>query len=85
MRRIGPGPAKYMLPPTVGYVDHDATRYRNPQYSIGFRPAFHAENVGPGPAKWQIENKTRFGDPSYQAFIGQRLYELSKDILFIFI
>ena len=31
----GPGPGAYRLPTTVGFPQHDPSRYRNPMYSFG--------------------------------------------------
>lgn len=33
----GPGPAKYRLPGTVGYSNHDPTKRRDPAFSFGKR------------------------------------------------
>ncbi len=33
----GPGPAKYRLPGTVGFLYHDPTRKRDPAFSFGSR------------------------------------------------
>lgn len=76
MKRIGPGPGKYLLPTTVGYVDHDATRPRAPLYSMGQRPVVVMMTDGPGAAKYNIENKTRFGGPSDHAYMGHKVHEL---------
>ena len=35
----GPGPARYALPSTSGYMGHDATKSRLPAYSFGLRTA----------------------------------------------
>jgi len=47
----GPGPTAYMLPPTVGYANHDSSRKRNPAYSIGLMLAAHkwGNPQSPGP------------------------------------
>lgn len=33
----GPGPGRYALPPTVGYVNHDVTKPSSPAYSLRSR------------------------------------------------
>lgn len=33
----GPGPGRYALPPTVGYVNHDVTKPNSPAYSLRSR------------------------------------------------
>ena len=33
----GPGPAKYRLPGTVGFANHDPTKQRDPAFSFGKR------------------------------------------------
>ena len=33
----GPGPAKYKLPGTTGYQDHDVTKKKMPAFSFGKR------------------------------------------------
>lgn len=34
----GSGPGLYVLPPTVGFVNHDCTRALSPAYSLFWRP-----------------------------------------------
>jgi len=48
----GPGPAGVMLPPTIGYIDHDKTRHQGPAYSLGLKldSGIIGKGVGPGPA-----------------------------------
>lgn len=36
-KKCKPGPAKYTLPTTVGYIGHDVRKNRLPAYSIGLR------------------------------------------------
>ena len=36
-RLKGPGPAKYKLPGTTGYRDHDVTKKKMPAFSFGKR------------------------------------------------
>nr|CAI5854883.1 unnamed protein product [Callosobruchus analis] len=56
-----------MLPPVVGYRDHDASRYRNPQYSIGMKLPFGRKDFGPGP-RYDIQRMTRYGKASPPAY-----------------
>lgn len=41
----GPGPGRYTLPPTVGYVNHDCTKPSSPAYSFHSRMSSASENV----------------------------------------
>lgn len=47
-------------------------------YSIGIRSKLEPKSIGPGPGKFHLENKSRFGEKSYQTYIGKRLNDLSK-------
>lgn len=61
MKRIGPGPAKYILPPLVGYPNHCITKERLPAWTIpGRRNAGYCTD-GPGAAKYMLEFKARNG------------------------
>lgn len=48
----GPGPAGVMLPPTVGFIDHDKTRKQMPAYSLGLKlkSTLVGSGLSPGPA-----------------------------------
>ncbi|XP_041971737.1 outer dense fiber protein 3 isoform X2 [Aricia agestis] len=71
-RKIGPGPGAYLLPPTVGYNQHDPSRYRMPMYSFGVKPPLHFGSRGPGPV-YRIEKMTREGIISAPAWsLGAR-------------
>ncbi|XP_061650517.1 outer dense fiber protein 3-like protein 2a isoform X2 [Phyllopteryx taeniolatus] len=66
----GPGPGRYALPPTVGYVDHDVTKPSGPAYSFRTRMSSTMISVdsSPGPRYHVGANVTRFGRaamPSY--------------------
>ncbi|XP_049917601.1 outer dense fiber protein 3-like protein 2a [Epinephelus moara] len=69
-RERGPGPGRYRLPPTVGYINHDFTKPSSPAYSFHSRmsSAMVSVDCSPGP-RYQIDAKvTRFGrmeTPSY--------------------
>ncbi|CAH2057954.1 unnamed protein product, partial [Iphiclides podalirius] len=70
---LGPGPGAYALPPTVGYRQHDPSRYRNPMYSLGAAVGFRAPPLSPGPA-YRIEKVTRDGIMTSPAWsFGARL------------
>nr|AEE61523.1 unknown [Dendroctonus ponderosae] len=56
----GPGPGKYLLPPLVGYKDHDPSKYRNPQYSMAQKLPLNRKDLGPGP-KYNTEYMTPYG------------------------
>lgn len=58
---IGPGPGAYMLPPNVGYENHDARKQRMPQYSFGTRSYKHEKLIGPGPGAYKVDTLTRYG------------------------
>ncbi|KAM3594377.1 uncharacterized protein V6R79_006825 [Siganus canaliculatus] len=66
----GPGPGRYALPPTVGYINHDFTKPSSPAYSFHSRmsSAMISVDSSPGP-RYHIDGKiTRFGrveTPSY--------------------
>ncbi|KAM6921060.1 outer dense fiber protein 3-like protein 2b [Xenentodon cancila] len=66
----GPGPGRYGLPPTVGYIGHDLTKPTSPAYSFHGRMDnnMYCVDCSPGP-RYQVDAKiTRFGKdgtPSY--------------------
>lgn len=66
-KNVGPGPAKYLLPPSIGYNGHDFSRKRNPCYSIGTKCPYGTRPVGPGPA-YLTANMTRRGIYSCPAY-----------------
>ncbi|CAH2098538.1 unnamed protein product [Euphydryas editha] len=59
-RPLGPGPGAYKLPATVGFNQHDPSRYRNPMFSFGTNAGFRLKQLGPGPA-YRIDRITREG------------------------
>ncbi|XP_068457398.1 protein CIMAP1D-like [Clinocottus analis] len=69
-RERGPGPGRYALPPTVGYMNHDFTKPSSPAYSFHSRlsSAMVCVDSSPGP-RYHVDAKvTRFGrtePPSY--------------------
>lgn len=60
----GPGPGRYKLPSTCGYIGHDFTKYMKPAYSFGKRlgTSFVADNkYSPGPVYYIEPRYTRNG------------------------
>ncbi|KAG8229412.1 hypothetical protein J437_LFUL000933 [Ladona fulva] len=74
----GPGPAACILPPTVGYQDHDFTKYRNPAYSLGIRTALPKKFSGPGPIYSIESGTTRSG--SKKKLLGYTIAERLPDL-----
>uniref|UniRef100_A0A3Q3K026 Outer dense fiber of sperm tails 3-like 2a n=1 Tax=Monopterus albus TaxID=43700 RepID=A0A3Q3K026_MONAL len=80
-RERGPGPARYALPPTVGYINHDFTKPTSPAYSFHTRLSsiMISEDSSPGP-RYHVDAKvTRFGrmdTPSY-SILGRGRHYLS--------
>ncbi|XP_055850338.1 outer dense fiber protein 3-like protein 2 [Episyrphus balteatus] len=58
----GPGPGAYLLPPNVGFTNHDVRKQRKPQYSFGQRLGSSNRTIGPGPGGYRIEKITRYGN-----------------------
>nr|AAH92779.1 Zgc:110183 [Danio rerio]AAI64831.1 Zgc:110183 protein [Danio rerio] len=75
-RERGPGPGRYALPPTIGYINHDYTKPSSPAYSFHSRMSSNMVSVdsSPGP-RYRVDAKmTRFGrdgTPSY-SMLGRR-------------
>ncbi|XP_026876864.1 outer dense fiber protein 3-like protein 2a [Electrophorus electricus] len=75
-RVTGPGPGRYVLPPTIGYVNHDYTKPSSPAYSFHSRLSSNMVSVdsSPGPL-YHVDSKiTRFGRdgiPSY-SMLGRK-------------
>nr|XP_003422581.2 outer dense fiber protein 3-like protein 2 [Loxodonta africana] len=65
----GAGPGLYVLPSTIGYVQHDCTRVASPAYSLVRRPSGALpEDTSPGPIYFLDPKVTRFGrscSPAY--------------------
>ncbi|XP_029938597.1 outer dense fiber protein 3-like protein 2b [Salarias fasciatus] len=62
-RERGPGPGRYGLPPTIGFIGHDFTKPTSPAYTFHGRMSDNMYYVdsSPGP-KYHIDAKiTRFG------------------------
>lgn len=71
MKRCQPSPARYTLPPTVGFRDHDIRKNRLPAYSFGLRLHDLAHGIGPAPNQYAIpstiggKDKTKERAPAY--------------------
>jgi len=70
----GPGPTAYMLPPTVGKINHDKTRKENPAWSMGLKLESQLiVNRGPGPIYMIPDGQTAKGPkPQLYATIKSR-------------
>ncbi|GLD47917.1 outer dense fiber protein 3-like protein 2 [Lates japonicus] len=83
-RERGPGPGRYTLPPTVGYINHDFTKPSSPAYSFHGRMSVVSADSSPGP-RYHVDAKvTRFGrmeTPSY-SILGRGRRTGSKVELF---
>ncbi|CAB1413575.1 unnamed protein product [Pleuronectes platessa] len=83
-RERGPGPGRYALPPTVGYINHDITKPSSPAYSFHIRNSMVSVDSSPGP-RYHVDSKvTRFGrmeTPSY-SILGRGRSTGSKGELF---
>ncbi|XP_001663800.2 outer dense fiber protein 3 [Aedes aegypti] len=78
MSRIGPGPAGYGLPPTVGYPEHDVRKDRKPMFSMRSRPITRYDSLGPGPAQYDPGKMTRVGRPNNPTYSLARRFSLFK-------
>lgn len=74
MRKLGPGPGKYLLPSTLGCSNHDPRREKLPCFTIGRRIQSQKETVGPGPANYTLGKCTRYGKEPERGYIGERIY-----------
>uniref|UniRef100_A0A8C9IMN4 Outer dense fiber of sperm tails 3 like 2 n=1 Tax=Piliocolobus tephrosceles TaxID=591936 RepID=A0A8C9IMN4_9PRIM len=58
----GSGPGLYVLPSTVGFINHDCTRVAGPAYSLARRPSeAPPQDTSPGPIYFVDPKVTRFG------------------------
>ncbi|MEQ2310804.1 hypothetical protein AMECASPLE_013061 [Ameca splendens] len=66
----GPGPGRYALPPTVGYINHDFTKPSSPAYSFHTRmsSAMISIDSSPGPRYYIGDKVTRFGRTETPSF-----------------
>lgn len=67
-RLKGPGPAKYKLPGTTGFMSHDQTKKRMPAFSFGKRFRTNYESCSPGPTYMVPQFVTRNGIESAPAY-----------------
>ena len=72
----GPGPAKYLLPGTVGIKRHDLRLKRCPAFSFGQRHKEFSSSFSPGPKYMFPAYVTRKGKESSPAF---SLYSRTPD------
>lgn len=79
MRKEGPGPGKYVLPPTIGCKTHDPRKHKGPCYSIGKRLKNNSDLVGPGPAKYALEKLNRYGKEHFSSYMGHSLHIPAND------
>lgn len=71
----GPGPAALSLPSLIG-SSKDGSKSNSPSYSINGRPKTKLDNVGPGPATYDLTNLTNAGRAQPTGtFISGRLKE----------
>jgi len=79
-RERGPGPARYSLPPTAGFLGHDPSKHMSPAYSFGLpaRSQFREGRHIPGPKYFIDPEITRRGKEGFDRFtMKQRHGELS--------
>uniref|UniRef100_A0A3B4U0W7 CIMAP1 family member D n=1 Tax=Seriola dumerili TaxID=41447 RepID=A0A3B4U0W7_SERDU len=69
-REKGPGPGRYGLPPTIGFIGHDFTKPTSPAYSFHGRISdnMYCVDSSPGP-QYHVDAKiTRFGKDGTPAY-----------------
>uniref|UniRef100_A0AAG5CUA0 Outer dense fiber protein 3 n=1 Tax=Anopheles atroparvus TaxID=41427 RepID=A0AAG5CUA0_ANOAO len=78
----GPGPAKYKLPSTFGFNEHDPRKERKPMYTMRALPKYNrGGTIGPGPAGYALEKLTRTGKPHDRMYsMGARLQMPKQDL-----
>ncbi|XP_069006469.1 outer dense fiber protein 3-like protein 2b [Embiotoca jacksoni] len=66
----GPGPGRYGLPPTIGFIGHDYTKLTSPAYSFHGRMSdtMYSVDCSPGPRYHVDANMTRFGKDGTPAY-----------------
>nr|XP_045237185.1 outer dense fiber protein 3-like protein 2 [Macaca fascicularis] len=68
----GSGPGLYVLPSTVGFINHDCTRVASPAYSLVRRPSeAPPQDTSPGPIYFLDPKVTRFGRSCTPAYSMQ--------------
>lgn len=56
VKNYRPGPAKYTLPPTIGFIGQDLRKIRLPAYSFGLRLRNYHDIVGPAPNEYVLSS-----------------------------
>ena len=77
----GPGPAKYLLPGTIGIKGHDIRKQRCPAFSFGQRHKEFSSSFSPGPKYMFPAYVTRNGKETSPAF---SLYSRTPDNIHFF-
>ncbi|XP_030640964.1 outer dense fiber protein 3-like protein 2b [Chanos chanos] len=69
-REKGPGPGRYALPPTIGFVGHDFTKQTSPAFSFHGRMSnnLYCVDSSPGPRYYIDAKVTRFGRDGSPAY-----------------
>ncbi|KAM3875630.1 outer dense fiber protein 3-like protein 2b isoform 2-T2 [Diretmus argenteus] len=69
-REKGPGPGRYALPPTIGFIGHDFTKPTSPAYSFHGRMSknMYCVDSSPGPRYYVDAKITRFGRDGTPAY-----------------
>lgn len=73
MRRIGPGPAKYNIPSTIGAKSYDSRKRTAPSYILGQRIKTRAETITPGPCNYEYGSLTRYGKDHCSSYMGHKI------------
>ncbi|XP_070542717.1 ciliary microtubule associated protein 1A-like [Ptychodera flava] len=76
-RERGPGPGRYALPSSVGYIKHDTTKHMKPAYSFGQRleNSMFRKDCSPGPGYYinpRVSRKGKDGTPAYSILGRQK-------------
>lgn len=82
-RERGPGPGRYGLPSTCGFIEHDFSKHMKPAYSFGRRlgNSMFKKDCSPGPAHFINPRFTRHGldgTPEYSMLARPRDPNLFK-------
>lgn len=73
MKKCKPGPAKYTLPPTVGFDGHDIRKNRLPAYSFGLRVPDGENDGSPAPNTYALPS-TIGGQDKVNTFASHSFY-----------
>ncbi|KAK7889727.1 hypothetical protein WMY93_025287 [Mugilogobius chulae] len=79
----GPGPGRYGLPPTIGFIGHDFTKPTSPAYSFHGRMSsnMYFTDSSPGPMYHINAKITRFGKDGTPAYSMFSRMKTQKDLL----